>query len=1377
MNATSRATYAQSPGDPTSAMFRAIAEQWPGAVFVLNREGAIRWLNEPAHAWVTGDPQAVIGTPLVNLDLPWIASAGDVAAAVGGAARRYSGRNVIDRRGCERFCSARLMPFALAGTPCGALLFVEDLSAGEESTIVQPLAVSDTQRALGLAAAQVGSWHRDLLTGEAAVDPVWCDALRLDPCAGSEHLARWEKYIHPDDVAEYRAKSAELASARSSAFEVEYRILTNDSRWLWLLQRGRVSQIGENGEALRAEGICLEIDDRKRAEVALQENESRLATALWGARAAFWQWQITGDVAVRSPLWYAMTGYTRQEWDSVASPWAARVHPDDMEATKAAIQAHLSGRTQSLELEYRIRTASGEYKWMQDRGRISEWDFDGNPTIGIGVSLDIDQQKRAELELRSSETRLETAIWGAKIGLWEMDFRTDVTVWHNDWCSEMDLIPCDGSDHVARWDANIHPDDVTAAATRFAEHVEGKYDHYAAEYRIRTMAGEWRWIFERGRVVERAPDGTALRMAGITMDIEDRRAAESDARELQLRLEAALAQAKGAVWEQNLVDGTVYSHDMFRKLLGVDTLPSNPAQRRELWLERMHPDDHENLFRTERRVASGEIDEFESEYRLKNAQGEWRWILDRGRVTSRRPDGRPAHIAGFLIDATERVEMQAALRESEIRYRLVSELTPGYVFQYRFDDYGVPRMMWASRGFREVFGCEYDELERHGGGNAFVLEEDLPSLEQHRDKLRNGETAAVGLRLNDLSGQLHYLHMQARPVLDPATGAVVGAMGVANDVTAQRSAEGARADADAMLRDVTRHAPDWLMLLDTNLRMRFVNRGWRDYTPEDLIGRTFLDYIPEVNRARVEQSYRTVLATGQAAEIEVVHPSDDGTALHLTYRVHPVVVDGKIASIAVAVTDQSRRRLAEARTRETESVLRTIADVTSDWLMMLDRDMKCVFINRGMGGLAPTELVGASIDKLGPPIAQPGFATLVEDVMWTGEPRTVEQDFQDPDVHSVRSFEVRLWPVRDRSEVTGVVIAASEVSERRRQEVALRMQARILETMREGVVLVDTDAIIRLTNPAFDELFGFNAGAAIGQSIESVAQRVNGSPGRLTKEEAGRLKEGEAIVIEFDCTRRDGKRFIASCVVTPVTIGGETHRLAVVNDVTERKHLEREILEIANREQQRMGSDLHDGLGQDLTGIALLLRGVAGQLRKEKSEARGDVEEVIGLVNSAIESTRTLARGLSPVTGERGGLVAALQALATRIQDRHGVTVELSAANEAVSALDESASNHLFRIAQEAVLNAVRHGRPTRVRIALSRDRDRLRLVVDDNGRGFGANAQASSGLGLKIMRYRAQMLSGDLLVQGDADGGVRVICQCPAVQGRIGPNWEAKRP
>ena len=111
----------------------------------------------------------------------------------------------------------------------------------------------------------------------------------------------------------------------------------------------------------------------------------------------------------------------------------------------------------SVEFEYRFQTASGEYRWMQDRGRAVEWDLSGRPVLVIGVTLDIDATKRAEAHLASSEHMLETAAWGAGIGLWETNFVTDTTRWFNDWCDRHDIDPCDGGGHVSRWDENLHP--------------------------------------------------------------------------------------------------------------------------------------------------------------------------------------------------------------------------------------------------------------------------------------------------------------------------------------------------------------------------------------------------------------------------------------------------------------------------------------------------------------------------------------------------------------------------------------------------------------------------------------------------------------------------------------------------------------------------------------------------------------------------------------------------------------------------------------------------------------------------------------------------------------------------------------------------------
>src|SRR5258708_7114670 len=122
---------------------------------------------------------------------------------------------------------------------------------------------------------QVGAWQWDLGAGGCSADPLWCSAIGGNHCPGPDHLEAWSRQIHPDDVGEFQRKHEAVRAGRLERFELEYRVLVDDTRWLWLLQRGRVVEHGSDGQALRVVGICLEIDDRKRAEVALQENEAR----------------------------------------------------------------------------------------------------------------------------------------------------------------------------------------------------------------------------------------------------------------------------------------------------------------------------------------------------------------------------------------------------------------------------------------------------------------------------------------------------------------------------------------------------------------------------------------------------------------------------------------------------------------------------------------------------------------------------------------------------------------------------------------------------------------------------------------------------------------------------------------------------------------------------------------------------------------------------------------------------------------------------------------------------------------------------------------------------------------------------------------------
>ncbi len=360
-------------------------------------------------------------------------------------------------------------------------------------------------------------------------------------------------------------------------------------------------------------------------------------------------------------------------------------------------------------------------------------------------------------------------------------------------------------------------------------------------------------------------------------------------------------------------------------------------------------------------------------------------------------------------------------------------------------------------------------------------------------------------------------------------------------------------------------------------------------------------------------------------------------------------------------------------------------------------------------------------------------------------------------------------PVLTGSGIKSAVINVTEITDRRAATQLRETQARMFELLHEGVVVIDIDNRIRMANPgirAHVRLYARRARSIPPSTISShnrpgCAGIASTSTVR-SRRQGSRMDAPALAPVEFKCRRRDGSTFDAACVATLTHLDGATHRLAVITDVTERRQLEREILEIAGREQLRIGSDLHDGLGQDLTGVALMLRSVVAQLRKENSTARTDVEDIISLVNGAIESTRAMARGLAPVGADRGGLIAGLQSMAVRGMERYGVRAHFNTSLKEPLTLDDGAATHLYRIAQEAFTNAIRHGRVTQVTIDLATAEGTLTLSVQDNGRGFDERNASNNGLGLKLMRYRAQMLGGDVTISNNKAGGVVVRCTCP---------------
>ncbi len=264
------------------------------------------------------------------------------------------------------------------------------------------------------------------------------------------------------------------------------------------------------------------------------------------------------------------------------------------------------------------------------------------------------------------------------------------------------------------------------------------------------------------------------------------------------------------------------------------------------------------------------------------------------------------------------------------------------------------------------------------------------------------------------------------------------------------------------------------------------------------------------------------------------------------------------------------------------------------------------------------------------------------------------------------------------------------------------------------------------------------------------------------------LQTGETATYEFESKARglETQYFENRAVLVRDDDGSGTGISISVSDITERKRLEQEILQVSSRERHTIGRDLHDGLGQELTGVALMLRGLATRIQRQSPEAVGYVNEIVGLVNQSIESARSLARGLLPVRTDTGGLPFALRTLAARSRDLYGLEVNFRAEVWPQLTLTEADASHLYRIAQEALTNAARHGHASKVEILLLVATRSFLLRITDDGAGIESADPPVTGMGLKIMRYRASMIGARFEIGSNAPRGtvVRVIGEQPPV-------------
>jgi PAS domain S-box-containing protein len=574
----------------------------------------------------------------------------------------------------------------------------------------------------------------------------------------------------------------------------------------------------------------------------------------------------------------------------------------------------------------------------------------------------------------------------------------------------------------------------------------------------------------------------------------------------------------------------------------------------------------------------------------------------------------------------------------------------------------------------------------------------------------------------------------------------------------------------------------------------------RDDKEPKFCGCSYNIYYPDGRPMPREKSPMARALRGEklkTEDSEIILECPDGKRRHII-PAPQILKDsrGKIIGAINSLFDITEQKHAEAAAMRSAAVVRSSHDavvakdlngIITDWNQSAQR----IF------GYKPKEIIGKSILTLIPRERQSEESEILRRVR-RGESIDHYETVRRRKDGRLIEVSLTISPLKDvKGKIIGVSKIARDITQRKGAERQLAEQTRLLDLTNDAIFICDVSHRITFWNRGAKQLYGYSAEEALGrishellctefpQSIRHVRRKLK-RDSRWSGELVHRCKDGSKAVVmsrwSLDLDKRGKPRSILE-TNTDITarkraevalqksmealervVADRTKELSVANvalksEIERRKGLEGEILAISDREQQRLGQELHDGLCQHLTAVAFMARSIALRLKNHRVIDASDIDKIAELVNNAAADTRNLSRALHRFDVDAAGLVEALQDLVDREIWR--IPCRLMAW-PSFHIDDNNAAAQLYRIAREAVINANKHAQAREIVVRLEQSRHGKALRIIDDGVGFSDDPKLRQGLGLHIMRYRAQLIGGRLEIESPKGGGTCVSCSLP---------------
>lgn len=970
-----------------------------------------------------------------------------------------------------------------------------------------------------------------------------------------------------------------------------------------------------------------------------------------------------------------------------------------------------------------------------------------NKSIGIG--FDITERKQMEEELRKNEERLYLTTTSANIGLWEWHPQTGETKFDEIWANLVgytleELQPI----NIETWNELLHPEDHEIFEQAVEDYFSGKTPIYECEIRMRHKDGHWVWILDRGRTVDWDADGNPTRLVGTHIDITERVEYEKENQLLAnvfRKSNTALAVCghnSNKIKRANRAFTGIFGFSE-SEIVGESVLKLYQGSSEKVFQSYLDELEESGSVSFETILKRKDGTKFNGLINISLVRGEG--LAEPYRVTT-------------IQDISELKQIQVQLAEERQRFEVAANNVSDVVWEWNAQTDEV----WWGDGLETVLGYNREDFENSNNFWETHIHEDdrketygslLDAVRESRKEWK------ADYRFYAADGSIRSISDSAVLFRDE-NGEVQRIIGAMVDVTPVQEYQEmlrternrfeliARSSNDILYdhnfeNDEVWWSEGWVLRFGFEKEQIEGHIGWWESLlhPEDK------DFIIQSVREALESgdefwagNYRVKDASGEyriVSDKGYFIRSDDREAVHLVGTISDITAD-EIAKRELEKSEEQYRLLFE-----NSPLPMWIYDPETLYIVSVNKAamLKYGYSRDEFKQLKLYELHPESeLDNIKAEIKRSikmkstGFDTWVQ-VTKSGEELVVEisgsEIFYEDKIHRL--------------------VVVNDITEKKQAEVQLKQseeQYRLLFEQNPIPMWIYDPDTYRFTevNQAAIDKYGYSRDEFLGQTILDIrpADNIND----VKKAVQNNRKNGPAFFKEWTHLTKDGEKLKVMISASDIFYRGKDQRLVIVNDITEQRKAEERaisaIIEGEERERQRVAKELHDGLGQYLSAANMNLKSVYEDVDELPDKLSATFENGLQLLNYAISETRNISQNLLPKAIQDYGLELAIESLINQLKKSTDITFYLYRNLNGVE-LSENIQINLYRITQEALSNAIRHGKPETINVQLIYSMDEILLTIEDDGVGFNVEEKDGSGLGLRSMKTRVGAMSANL--------------------------------